>query len=78
MTSPILRGDDLEAIVTLLELAAIELTPERGATFTREQLFEQVREIGGDEVVPTERDLLIVLQHSTFLKKLPGRRLRLQ
>lgn len=61
-------GRDLEAIVTLLELAALTLTPSLGATFTRSELFREAREIGGDEIELEESDLKNVLGKAGFLK----------
>lgn len=60
---------DLEAIVTLLQLAAIELTPAPGTKFTAKQLLERVRELGGDEVKVDDADIKIVLGKAGFLKK---------
>lgn len=65
----IAHPEDLEAIVTLLELAAIFLTPVPGATFTRSQLVAQAREIGGDDIPVKARDVTIVLDHVRFLKR---------
>ena len=56
-----MRGDDLEAIVTLLELAAITLTESPTSTFTYEQLVTEARRYGGDEIVLDERDIKLVL-----------------
>lgn len=67
-----MHGTDLEAIVTLLELGAIELTPHDGATFTYEQLLAEARRYGGDEIVLDERDVKIVLPFMKFIKKRPG------
>jgi hypothetical protein len=36
---------DLEAIVTVLEISAIEHTPRPGARFTKRQLFDFAREL---------------------------------
>lgn len=68
---------DLAVIVTHLELAALFLTNEPGATFTREQLIHQVRELAGNEIDFAERDLDIVIQSSGFLKKV-GSKLQLK
>jgi len=67
-------GRDLEAIVTLLEVAALSLTHEPGATFTRERLIEEARDIGGDEIDLREEDIDIVLKKQSFLKRV-GRQL---
>jgi len=68
---------DLEAIVTLLEVAAIELTSEPGAEFTEDELIRQARDIGGDLAIE-ESDAKIVLDKAAFLKKLKGKRFRLK
>lgn len=60
---------DLEAIVTLLELAAICLTPYPGAPFTKQQLIAKAREMGGDDIQLEEADIKIVLGKPGFLKK---------
>ena len=64
---------DLEAIVTLLELAAISLTPEPDTLFTFEELMAEVHAIGGDEIVIDERDARIVLNNAHFLGKRAGK-----
>lgn len=74
---PDVRGRDLETIVTLLELAALELTPQPDATFTRQQLLDLAREIGGPEVEMDEQDLKLVLGKNSFLKKV-GDKFRLK
>ncbi|MGH7116378.1 MAG: hypothetical protein ACREE9_18020 [Stellaceae bacterium] len=70
------RASDLEAIVTLLEVAALSLTTTPGAGFTIQQLIEEAIEIGGDDV--SVRDMRIVLKKANFLEKLPGGQLRLK
>ncbi|HEY1692276.1 MAG TPA: hypothetical protein VGG39_08940 [Polyangiaceae bacterium] len=60
---------DLEAIVTLLHLAAIELTPEPGVQFTIEELIATARELGGDEIGIDPADVKVVLGKPGFLKK---------
>lgn len=67
-----MRPDDLEAIVTLLELAAIYLTPEPGSEFTRDELLAKAHEVAGDELPFRDSDALIVLASSRFLKRRPG------
>lgn len=67
---------DLESIVMLLELAAIELTPKRDATFTFDELLACAREYGGSEDSLDEGDARIVLKSATFLKR-KGDRYRL-
>jgi hypothetical protein len=68
-----MQGTDLEAIVLLLELGAIELTPCAGTRFTFEQLLIEARRYGGDEITLDERDVKIVMPFMRkILKKLPG------
>ncbi len=62
---------DLEVLVTLLQLAAIELTPSSGTLFTKRQLFDQAMALGGDELGVATSDLAIVLQFSKFLGRGP-------
>jgi hypothetical protein len=63
-----MHGTDLEAIVTLLELGAIELTPDPSARFTFEQLLAEARRYGGDEITLDERDVRIVLADMKSIK----------
>jgi hypothetical protein len=69
---------DLEIIVMLLTLAAIELTPEPCRTFTFDELMEASRIYGGDEIVLNPRDVRIVLPYARFLKKERGGRFSLK
>lgn len=62
-------GRDLEAIVTLLELAALELSPEPGVRFARDALLDTARRIGGPSIELEEKDVDIVLRNIGFLKK---------
>lgn len=71
-----MRGDDLEAIVLLLELGAIDLSPTTEATFTFDELLARATEIGGDLTL-CERDVRIVLSHLKTIRRIPGGRLRL-
>lgn len=64
---------DLEAIVTLLELAAICLTTGPDSTFTKKQLIDEARRIGGDGIELDESDVSIVLGKPGFLKKVGGK-----
>jgi hypothetical protein len=64
---------DLEAIMTLLELAAISLTEGPDSSFTSEELLNRARELGGSEVQIIETDVKIVLGKAGFLKKEGGR-----
>jgi hypothetical protein len=76
-TTPKPQAKDLEAIVVLLELAAIYLASTPEAEFTLEELLSQVRTIGGDEIGIEEGDVKIVLDKASFLKKV-GKRFRLK
>lgn len=69
---------DLEAIVMLLELAAISLTKGPESTFTATELIEEARRIGGDECPLDERDARIVLVYVKFLQRVGAGRLRLR
>jgi hypothetical protein len=60
---------DLGVIVTLLEVAALSLTPRPGATFTFDQLIGEARELGGETVVLDEKDVKTVLKKARFVKK---------
>jgi hypothetical protein len=61
---------DLEAIVSLLELAALSLTDKPGARFTEEQLIEEAQSIAGDEFTVLAWDVKLVIGKSGFLKKI--------
>ena len=63
---------DLEAIVTLLEVAALTLTTEPGGTFTFEELVHEARAIGGDEVKLDDRDIKIVMEKANFVERRGG------
>lgn len=69
---------DLEGIVTMLEIAAIYLTPAPGSWFTVEQLLAEAKTIGGDEYVIDEADARIVIANAGFLVKGNGGRLCLR
>lgn len=64
---------DLEAIVTLLELAAITLTNSPGSTFSKEELLKCARDYSGDDVEIRDSDVDIVLEKASFLKGDKGR-----
>lgn len=68
-TGYISHPEDLEAIVTLMELAALFLTPLPGTVFTRSQLVAQACALGGKELPVKELDVNIVLDHVEFLKR---------
>jgi hypothetical protein len=70
---------DLETIVTLLEIAAIDLTPAPGAEFAFEDLIQKANELGGGEVVLDPVDVEIVKPHLGFLlERRAGNRYRLR
>jgi hypothetical protein len=69
---------DLEAIVTLLEVASLSLTTEPGSTFTFDQLMREVREVGGNDLKIDDRDVKIVLGKARFVKQVPGGQYRLK
>ena len=63
------------AILTMLELAALELSPTAGATFGHEELVAKAHEVwgpDGPQMQPEEVEY--VLADSDFLLRLPGRR----
>jgi hypothetical protein len=64
---------DLEAIITLLEVAALTLTTENGDTFALEELINEARELGGHKIDIDERDVKIVLGKQGFLVKVGGK-----
>jgi hypothetical protein len=68
-TIPTAPPDDLDAIKTLLELAAIYLTPRPNTQFTFEQLLAEARTIGGDEFVIEEKLAREALDQITFLER---------
>lgn len=76
MSAPATHGRDLEAIVTLLELAAIYLTSSPGQTFTLDELLVQAQEIGGLTI--DKGDARIVLDKAKFLRKQPDKRFALR
>ena len=63
------QARDLETIVTVLEVAALSLTTEPGATFTREHLIEEAHKLSGDEVDLQDEDIKIVLTKQGFLRR---------
>jgi hypothetical protein len=60
---------DLEAIVTLLEVAALSLTTELGSTFSIGRLIREARDLAGDEIDLDERDAKTVLEKASFLER---------
>ena len=69
---------DLEAIVTLLEIAALSLTKSADATFTLKELIEEAKRLGGDEIEIEDKDVRIVLGKFGFLKSVGGGEYRLK
>lgn len=66
---------DLETLVTLLELAALELTPTKGAAFTRAELIDRAKEVGcfaAGEAPYIDHDLAIVLDGAHFVRRMKG------
>lgn len=64
---------DLEYICVLMQLATIYLTNQAGDTFTYQQLFNQAKELAGDEFALEEVDFKIVFNnYSSLLKKEKG------
>ncbi|WP_421997863.1 hypothetical protein [Reyranella sp.] len=76
-TNKVISGRDLEAIITLLEVAALSLTTEEGATFSRERLVSEARDLGGPDVDLQDGDIDIVLKKQGFLVRV-GKELRLR
>ncbi len=68
---------DLETIVTMLEIAAIFLSPTPGATFTADELIAQVHHLDPGMGID-ERDLRIVLRGLKTIRKTVGGRLELR
>jgi hypothetical protein len=65
--------DDLEALVTLLELGSIVLTTAADQTFTQAELLAAAHELAGPEMQLNEQDLEIVLSGCKFLERVEGR-----
>jgi hypothetical protein len=76
-SNKVLSGRDLEAIITLLEVAALSLTTEEGATFSRERLIAEARDLGGADIDLRDEDIDIVLKKQGFLVKV-GKELKLR
>ena len=71
VTTFVPQPTDLEAIVTLLEVAAICLSPTTDAEFTLEQLLAEVH--GMSPPVIDDKDIMIVLPGlKTIVKVAPG------
>lgn len=69
---------DLEALVTLLEIASVYLTKDPSTTFTADELISEARAFAGDEVPFDENDMHIVLRNSGFLRRVGGGRYQLK
>ncbi len=74
-TGPDPHPQDLECLVTTLEVAAIFLSPADGATFTAEELIAEVRRL---DPRLDERDLRNVLKCMKTIRKTAGGRLELR
>jgi hypothetical protein len=59
---------DLEALVTLLEVAALSLSDNPESTFSRDELIQEARLMAGTEFEIDERDARIVLEKATFVR----------
>jgi hypothetical protein len=60
---------DLEVIVTLLEVAALSLTPKAGSKFSLDQLMNEAQVLTGNDVKLDEKDVKTVLGKARFVKK---------
>ena len=69
---------DLEALVTLLEMAALSLTTDPDTTFSLDDLTDEARKIAGESIEIDGRDVQIVLQKASFLQWLPSKEMRLR
>ncbi len=65
----VVEGRDLETIITMLEVAALSLTKQPGATFTEKDLIAAARAFAGRDIDIQEGDVKIVLQKQGFLKR---------
>ena len=68
---------DLEAIVTVMDIAALCLTTKAGDTFTFEEMFAEMNELGGPDLQFEERDVRTVLATYPMISK-QGTRLSLR
>ncbi len=71
-TSAPLNPRDLEAIVTMLEVAGLTLTETPGQTFTREALFREANALIGPKVRIDESDMAIVLKGMKTFRNVGG------
>lgn len=77
VTAYVPHASDLEAIVMLLEVAALHLTPMDGATFTFDDLLTQAYHYGGSEVCINELDARIVVDGLKTIAHVAGDTYRL-
>lgn len=63
------HSKDLEAIVTVLEVAALTLAADPDTSFTFEKLLETARDLADNEFEIDERDVKIVLEKASFLER---------
>jgi hypothetical protein len=59
---------DLEALVTLLEVAALSLSDSPNSTFSRDELIQEARLMAGPDFEIDDRDAKIVLEKATFVR----------
>ncbi len=64
---------DLEVVLTALELAAISLTADPTATFSREQLLQEAQSFDVDEVALRNVLGTVLRSRSGFLRKIGDR-----
>ncbi len=70
---------DLEVLVVLIELAAIDRTPTPDTTFTFEEMFQTMLDYGGREIGIRESDVRIVMgMGHPFLRRHKGGRFSLK
>lgn len=73
-SKPAVNSRDLEAIVSLLEIGALSLTPVAGREFTREELIAEAQKIAGPDFDLHEVDCDIVLTGMGYmLRKKSGK-----
>lgn len=77
-TNELTVSRDLEALVTLLELAALSLTESPAATFSFDDLLLEAQELAGDEMNIERSDVEIVLDKARFVKNISANVLRLR
>lgn len=63
------RGTDLEAITTLVELAAISLSHKPDDTFSEMEIYDAACNIGGKDISLDKVDVNLVLDKAAFLKR---------